>query len=193
MRKEINVLLGVTKEETLVFADIYLGDSENMSDYFSVSFSEVRPIEVTDEYLKERAEGMLWGIDSDFKLDLLERYDCKPSELVDEYVHQETMYNGVEGILDISLYPESFSIDWLEDDVYFESDGCGQHDTRDILIPIDPEFSSWLHEAWDNYHLQQISSVRKDLFKATIDDYIEQLGDEEKWIQNWLETVVFPE
>ena len=73
------VLLGGTEEGTLVFADIHLG-GEGYRDYFSVSFSEVRPFLATNEFLRERAENFLDGADKEFLYDLCERFDCKPSE-----------------------------------------------------------------------------------------------------------------
>lgn len=145
------ILLGVTKEGTLVFADIHLG-GEGYRDYFSVSFNEVRPFLATNEFLRERAENYIDGADKEFLYDLCERFDCKPSELADELVG-EANYMGIESLVDISLYPESYSIDGYSDEVYFESDGCGQLDIREYLIPINKEFSDWLHSLWDNHHL----------------------------------------
>ena len=154
MREFRDVLLGGTEEGTLVFADIHVGGEHR--DYFSVSFSEVSPFLATDEFLRERAEGYIDSMDKEFLYDMCERFDCKPSKLVDELVG-EANYIGIESLVDIFLYPESFSIGDYEDDVYFESDGCGQHDTRDSLVPIDSEFSEWLHSLWDTYHLEKLT------------------------------------
>lgn len=178
-----DVLLGATKEGTLVFADIHVGGEHR--NYFSVSFSEVRPFLATNEFLRERAESYIDGMDKEFLYDLCERFDCKPSDLVDELVG-EANYIGIEALVDISLYPESYSIDGYEDDVYFESDGCGQCDTRDILIPIDPEFSEWLHSLWDTYHLQKLTPEEYGNISEVINRYLDTV-DEDKWIQKWLE------
>lgn len=175
--------MGATKDMTLVFADIHVGGEHR--NYFSVLFSEVRPFLATNEFLGERAENYIYGADREFLYDLCERFDCKPSDLVDELVG-EANYLGIEALVDISLYPESYSIDGYEDDVYFESEGCGQHDTRDRLIPIDPEFSEWLHNMWDKYHLQILSDDYKEMTTEKVMNYLDSLNEKE-WIQNWLE------
>ena len=181
-----NVLLGATKEGTLVFADIHVG-GEGSRNFLSVSFSEVRPFLATNEFLRERAENYIDCGDKEFLYDMCEGFDCKPSDLVDELVG-EANYIGIEALVDISLYPESFSIDGYEDDIYFESDGCGQHDTRDTLIPVDSEFSEWLHSLWDTYHLQQLTEEEYGNVKEVIYRYLDKLEEigESAWIEKWL-------
>ena len=99
MLKYDRVLLGATKNNTLVFADI------KCKDYFSVSFSEVEPIAVDDDYLRERIRDLVeYGLSDEVVLKMLKNYDCEPSERVDELFAR--CY--IEEIIDISLYPESF-------------------------------------------------------------------------------------
>ena len=185
MRNEFEkVLLGATKEGTLVFANISL--SEGNRDYFSVSFDEVRPFLATIEFLRERFSGVMDCYDKADKYDFCERFNCRPSELEEVMFWDIYHYGTVEDIVDISLYSESYSIDGYEDDVYFESDGCGQNDTRDRLIPIDPEFSEWLHNMWDKYHLQTLSGDYKEMTTEKVKKYLDQLNEEE-WIKRWLE------
>lgn len=176
------VLLGATKEGTLVFADIHVGGEHR--NYFSASFSEVRPFLATNEFLRERAENYIDGADREFLYDLCERFNCKPSDLVDELVG-EANYLGIEALVDISLYPESYSIDGYEDDVYFESDSCGQHDTREYLVPINKEFSEWLHSLWDTYHLQQLTEEEYGNISRVIEEYLGTI-EEYEWIKEWL-------
>lgn len=183
---EVKVLMGATKEGNIVFANIYLGSASR--DYFSVSFDEVHPIEATNHLFRECALNNIDCLDSGDKYDLCEEYDCKPSALVDVYMERQLSNYGVEGLIDISLYPESFSIEGYEDDIYFESASCGQHDTRKELIPIVPSFSEWLHCMWDEKHLKPITDDEVQGFKQVISDYIEKIGDEEEWIKNWLST-----
>jgi hypothetical protein len=180
------ILLGATEDGTIVFANVEIRE-RNGERLFSASFDEVRPVEVTDEYLRERVEVMLEGMNKDDLFSMLEDYDCRPSELVDYFIRDQLWNYGVEGILDISLYPESFSVEGYEDEIYFESDSCGQHDTRDVLIPIDPEFSEWLHSLWDTYHLKQLTDDEVDNVIKRIEEYEDEVGDIEEWIQNWLE------
>lgn len=180
------ILLGTTKEGTIVFADVEIRE-RNGEKIFSTSFSEVIPVEVTGEYLRERAEEILEGMNKDDLYCMLEDYDCRPSELVDYFIQDMLQNYGVEGILDVSLYPESFSVIGYDDEIYFESVRCGQCDTRDILLPINEEFSEWLHSLWDTYHLKQLTDDEVDNVIKRIEDYENEVGDIEEWIQNWLE------
>ncbi len=182
MKKKI--LLGATEDGTIVFANVEIRERNGE---FSASFDEVRPVEVTDEYLRERVEVMLECMSKDELLNMLEDYDCRPSELVDYFMRDQLWNYGVEGILDISLYPESFSIEGYDDEIYFESESCGQHDTREYLIPINKEFSEWLHSLWDTYHLCSLTDEEVDNVIKRIKEYEDEVGDIEEWIQNWLE------
>lgn len=176
------VLLGGTEEGTLVFADIRIGGEYR--NYFSVSFSEVRPFLATDEFLRERAENYVDDVDKEFLEALCEWFNCKLSELADELVGEANSI-GLELLVDISLYPESYSIEGYGDEVYFESESCGQHDTREYLIPIDPEFSEWLHSLWDTYHLQQLTEEEYGNIKDKVEEYLGTF-DEREWIEKWL-------
>lgn len=186
MREFRDVLMGATKEGTLVFADIHVGGTrEGYRDYFSASFSEVRPFLATNEFLEERAESYIDCGDKEFLYDMCERFDCKPGDLVDELVG-EANYIGIEALVDISLYPESYRIGDYEDDIYFESDSCGQHDIRDTLIPIDSEFSEWLYSLWDTYHLQKLTQEEYGNISTKIDKYLDTFNESE-WVKKWLE------
>lgn len=175
MIKYEKVLLGPTRYNTLVFANI------ECKDYFAVSFDEVEPIAVDDDYLRERVEDLLDNTFTDEQiLELLREYDCKPSELVDEILKHWYL----EDIIDISLYPESFDGIVEGKTIFFESLACGQHDTREYLLPIDKKFSDWLFSMWDKYHLKD--EYPKEHIVCVIEDYVYRLGDREKWIENWL-------
>ena len=188
MREFRDVLLGATEEGTLVFADINVGGRwEGSRDYFSASFSVVRPFLATNEYLEMRAESYLDCGDKEFLYDMCERFDCSPNNLVDELVG-EANYIGIESLVDISLYSETYRLDGYEDDMYFESEGGGQSDTRDRLIPIDSEFSEWLHSLWDTYHLQKLTEEEYGNIIIKVSKYEGELEDvgEYKWIEKWL-------
>jgi hypothetical protein len=187
MNNEIKVLLGATKNDTLVFANVNLPNGNH--DYFSVSFDEVRPVVASDEYLKMCAESIIESYDNNDKYILCESFDCRPCELLDEYLQSQLTCYGVEGLMDISLYPEFFRIDGIDNDIYFESVGCGQNDIRERLIPINEITSDWLHFNWDKYHLKAIDDEKAKIFKGILDKYANEVGNEEEWIKNWLETV----
>lgn len=179
------ILMGSTTNISIVFAEIELYRGSRT--YFTVCFTEVAPFIATPEYLKERAESTIDSYGDCDKYDLCEKYDCKPSELVDYYMNE-----GIENIVDISLYPESFTIKGIDDSIYFESVAAGQHDTRKELQPIDPVFSEWLHEMWDQYHLKELSEEIESNAVTKIEEYIHnKIVDEDKWIQRWLETEVY--
>lgn len=182
MLKE-KMLLGATKEGTLVFANIEIRGDERI---FSVSFNEVRPFIASDTYLKERLEGIFDDYDCDYKLRLLQDYDCKYSELLDEHYSQIMRYDGVEGIMDISLYPESFQVSDIDDDIYFDSVSCGQGDYREQLIPINHIFTECVFILWDKYHLNNICKEKYIAIEKAIKEYTSSFNEEE-WVKNWLE------
>jgi len=178
MLKYDRVLLGATKNNTLVFADI------EWKDYFSVSFSEVEPIAVDDDYLRERIRDLVeYGLSDEVVLEMLKNYDCKPSELVDELFAR----CDIEGIIDISLYPESFDGIVKGETIYFEGIACGQLDTREYLIPIDKKFTDWLFDMWNKYRLKE--DYPKEQIVCAVEDYLHLLGDERQWIENWLRSL----
>lgn len=178
--------MGSTINETLVFAniDMYTGTRKD----FAVSFKEVAPFIASDDYIRERAENAIDSYDKETLYDLCERYQCAPNDLVDNYVDE-----GIDYVVDISLYPESFQIKGINDDIYFDSVACGQHDTRKDLIPINTEFSDWLHKMWDEHHLKVLPKELENEVIENVLKYILLLGDEEQWIKNWLETEVYPQ
>ena len=175
-------LLGATKNNTLVFAEI------RCKDYFSVSFSEVEPIAVDDEYLRERISDFVeYGLSDEEVLAMLKNYDCRPSELVDELVARY----GIEGVIDISLYPESYDGIVKGKTIYFESIACGQHDTRKYLVPIDKKFTDWLFDIRIIFFEKE--DYPKEQIVCVVEDYLYRLGDERQWIENWLRSLYLVE
>lgn len=183
--REDNLLMGATENWTLVFADIEVRTCNGYPE-FSVSFNEVIPFKLTDEVMEEYIENFVESIDDSYKVYLLEQHDCSPSELVNELLSENKIHGYIEDYIDISLYPESYSIEGLDGDIYFESESCGQHDTRDYLIPIDKDFSDWLHEMWDKYHLKEVDERFIDTLKSNLEVYKNSF-DERDWVQSWLE------
>lgn len=201
-RERTKVLLGATSYNTLVFAEIDFQDRPE-GKQFTASFDEVRPVRVDDDYLTERAESYVerGSVDDSFLLDMLERYDCKYSELAEKYKEEQMGYGGigVEGLLDISLYSESFRSKVDDDvDIYFESEGCGQHDCREDLLegtPVSRVFIDWLHGIWDEFHLKTITPEQYQSMRNMVYGYCEKQTNkvgvdndwETEWIKDWLE------
>lgn len=185
MRKEVKVLLGATKNEELVFANVGYNEVAR-NPYFAVSFEVVRPVVITESELEMRAESLLDCYDKEAKYDLCDNWDCKPSELLEEMVCRL----DVEELLDISLYPESFYVDNTE--VYFESDSCGQCGQYCEVVETycySKELIDFILSNWKEYHLQEIGEAKaKEIFDQLND--LAPYKDEEEWVSNWLETIV---
>lgn len=182
------VCLGVNHCEEVVFADFKHDLRRN---YFVASFDMVYPTVVTDDYLLERAEDWIDNIDGEIRWELCERYDCKPSELANEYLAE----CGVSGVIDTSLFSESFQVDGVEGDIYFESSSCGQSDPRLYggmkTLFVSEDFFNTLMFLWDHYHLGEMDDIGIENYNKLMDEY-EQLEYREyestnKVIQSYLE------
>lgn len=188
MKRELKVLLGATREEELVFANVsYAGVKSNA--YFAVSFSVVRPFEAEYHTLFERAESLIDCYDKEGKFDLCEQWDCKPSELIDEMMER----CDIEELIDNSLYPEYFNIRGVEGEIYFESSSCGQcgEYCEDVeTYCYNKELVDKIFEYWAEYHLKDIgANMATDIFNEL--EILAPEKDEEEWVKNWLETVVY--
>lgn len=142
-----NILLGATELNEIVFANITIRENKT----FSVSFSLVIPTIIDNEYLYERFTSLVDSLPKEDLYDLCVQYNVAPSNLIDEMF----AYASVEEILDISTFPEEVEVNndiWM-----FESAGCGQHETRNVMSEyIDKDAYYKLMTLWDNYHLQPV-------------------------------------
>lgn len=172
------MLIGTTNQG-LIFADV-----NKREDQFSVSFDEVDVVIATNELLEQRAKNLFDCVDDATITELLERFDCTLSELPKEYAY----HYPYEGVLDCSLYPEIYFIPKVsDDDIVFESVGCGQHDPRTIesFRPIFPEFNKKLLSLWDNFHLKDIpQSEWEQLQKIKQEKYKD--FNEEEYVEQWI-------
>ena len=124
MKQEI--LLGVDKYDNTVFAEVEIYKGRNGKKYeFTMSCDTVHPFNGTMFDLSDYVEGWVDSLDSQTKLDLLERFDCSPSALASELMNDD---GDIRTWVDCSLYSDYITID--NDDWYFESYSCGQHDPR---------------------------------------------------------------
>lgn len=172
-----NVLLGLTTEGEIVFADV-----ANRDGRFTVSFSTVTPFEWNEIELERRAESLVECIDDATKLSLLEDFDCSPSELV-ENIGQRY---DIEDLVDISLYSEYIYKNGKE--IYFESGSCGQVDVDrfDYEFMLDEQVFYSIIDAWKEYHLQTIPNTTWSKLQSLLMTYEEMIDDEEQ-IEEWLE------
>jgi hypothetical protein len=176
------LLLGFTKSNEVVFANI-----SNERGYFSVSFDTSYPMAIGYEVAMERVEDLIEQMDSQWTLDKLNYYDCKPSELA--YNLYKDTYNVVEEFFDNSLYTESFDIEGVEETIYFLASGCGQHDTRGQMAwNVNTELYNYLHELWDEFHLEEIPQEKLEPLVEAVKHQHGTLN-EEAVIENWLKKI----
>jgi hypothetical protein len=153
--RENKFILGFNEQGSLVLGSFRIRENDSKKE-FCASFEEVEPFVATDSYILERLENLVEGMDSDLKFEICERFDVRPSELA-ETIYQ---YDGIESAVDISLFPYSFEVDGAEDDVYFESGGCGQVDVfegfGDGDLFVSEEFYNLIRDTWKEYHLNEI-------------------------------------
>lgn len=175
------VLLGLTTDGEFVFANV-----ENRDGRFSASFEMVRPFVWDDKEAELRAESLVDSIDNEYKLSLLEDYDCRPSELVSEIMYRW----DVSDLVDISLYPEYLYKDGTE--IYFESSSCGQVDITkyDYEFMLDEQIFYAIVDAWREYHLDKIPNTTWSKLQSLLVTY-EDLVDDEEQIERWLEDSVY--
>lgn len=179
---EKTVLLGFTKDNEVVFGNVSYKNGR-----FTASFDSSYPMEISKEYAIQSIESTIDCMEKDWILNELETHDCRPSELAEKLY--ENSYDVVGEFMDNSLYTESFSIDGVDDDIYFLAGGCGQHDTRnEMAIYINQELYNEIHRLWDEYHLKQVDYEEvKDVFEAI--DHQNNTIDEYRVVENWLKKV----
>lgn len=179
---EKQVLLGFTNNNEVVFANV-----SNSRGYFSVSFNCSYPQAVSYDDEINAIESYIECMDKEWILNKLEEHNCKPSELAEE-IRKDT-YDVIESFFDNSLYPESFRISGIENDVYFLASSAGQHDTREegMCWLVDKELYNFIHEMWDDYHLKEAPQEMVDELFQMIDNQNNRIDDYrvvEKWLQD---------
>ena len=172
------ILLGATRYNELVFANFGIS---NWNEYpkFTASFDMVRPFDIGSIDLVERWEDYLAKCEAYELRDLLGKYDCRLSELAEMMADDM----GIDGAIDCSLYPETYTIDGI--DWYFESMSCGQHDTRGEMAEyVNEDAYNVLHELWDKYHLKQVDSGIADTVEHIA--HVLSLTNTEDWIADFI-------
>lgn len=167
--KMVDDLIIGKKYGELVLIEINKREVEGGYD-LSFTGSIVTPTVMTDEFLLEGAEDYI----ESFK-------DCAPEVLVDYMVESDVPFSelphylirvlGVEGIFDISLYPEYYPNSEGED-VYFLSSSCGQISLDDVEF-FDEEFGEFIKVMWESYHLKIVGKDVIELIEKELDKYLE--------------------
>ena len=175
-------LLGATEDREIVFGEFGI-ITRNGYPEFTASFNIVSPFTADD--LEDGAEYYQHLLDDCYsdedKYRMCEEYNCRPSELAEHLADE----NGTDpqDMRDCSLYPEIIDVDGT--DWYFDSVGCGQHDTRDeMAVYTNQDAYNMLHTLWDKYHLKEVDVG----VMQTVDQLDAQLTDVDEidWIANYI-------
>lgn len=172
-------LLGANCDNEIVFGEFKVTHRNGYPE-FAASFFTVRPFNGENYDLENYYDGYVEDMDAQTTVDFLKQYDCSPRELAGKLADE---CNDVRDALDCSLYPEEFDVDG--ESWFFESSGCGQHDTRNEMEEIiNPEAYELLHKLWDAYHLKKVDN---DVIKQ-VEDLHETLSEvnEEEWITDYI-------
>ena len=187
MRKNYQVLAGMTVDESFIFINIDFREN-----HFSMTADEVAPIVLTEEDKRERFESFIDGIDSSSKFDMLESYDVAPSQLVETMMEVE----DIENLLDCSLTPSHLyhlngaEMENSEAELYLESVGCGQHTDFEIKeYYIDKQDLEYLMAMWKQYHLSEISSFEEARVNKAIDRHNSIEESEEEFVVRHIEKI----
>lgn len=172
------ILLGATEDNALVFAEFGITNRNGYPE-FTASFDTVRPFDGDSIDLVDYWEDYLTECGADELRHLLGEYDCRLAELA-EMIADDM---GIEGTIDCSLYPETYTVDGI--DWYFESMGCGQHDTRGEMAEYVNEYAyNVLHELWDKCHLKKVNSGIADIMEHIAN--VLSLTNTEHWITDFI-------
>ena len=175
-------LLGTTEDNEIAFGEFEIRDRNGHRE-FSASFNTVKPFDGQDFDLEDYVDDSYsrGNLGDSAYLDLLETYDCSPSELTENVISDYGQ--DPREYLDCSVYPEWYSIN--NHDWYFETIGCGQQDLRNKMnLYTNEEAVKKLFELWDLYHLGPVSANTE----TEIENLVEQFSkiDEIAWITNFI-------
>lgn len=165
---KFNLLLGITKEKEIAFANIEIRNVIIYKDgqridtgkrEFSASFDTVAPFEVEEtdgiEYMQQYIDDCLTDGD---KYELCKRFDVAPSDLAEAKASKEYIFDNAD-TKDCSFYSNRIYVDGLE--YAFESMAGGQHDVREnggmLELAISQADFDFIMEMWDNNHLKVVT------------------------------------
>lgn len=166
----VNDLIVGKKYGDFVLIDIDKREKEDGRYVISFTGSEVTPVVMNDEYMTFGAENLIDNMKysaPNMLIEYLEESEVTINELPDYLI--STL--GVEGIFDISLYPEYYPNSEGED-VYFLSSGCGQISLDEVEF-FDEEFGEFIKVMWEAYHLKTVDKEVVELIERKLDKYLE--------------------
>src|SRR5690625_7913646 len=124
MRNEYQVFAGKTEEGSFIFLKVNLGD-----EYFSMSSDEISPQFYSENDKITEYENFVDDMDADTKLEILERFDARPSEAADVLERYEEFSDHIDCSLTPSHLYHLNGEPFGDDELYLVSGGCGQFDS----------------------------------------------------------------
>lgn len=169
------IILGYTEDGSIV-----VGELENRN-YFSVCFSTYYARGLNEEDVQTYFEDLMDDMDAEWKIDQLEVYDCRPSELAEKMSRD----SNIEDTFDTSSYGE-FDIEGIDRDVYLMCSSGGQHDTRgEMDFYLNKELYDNIHELWDKFHLKEMDDQTYEDLMNKIEKH-NQKYDIRDTVEKWL-------
>ena len=174
-RTVLTVLIGITTDDNVIFAEIEKRENSE----FSVCFEESHIFtNLSDDEKFEYIKNWLNEMDKDFLYDLCNNNNCAPNDLAEE-MHNSSCYDFYDEFMDCSLYPEEISTD--NNDYHFEAGGGGQLDIKkyDFAIYTNEKMVNDIYNAWKQYHLENIPENVFNNIVQQIDEFYKNNTDEE--------------
>src|SRR5690625_6799726 len=116
MRNEYQVFAGKTEEGSFIFLKVNLGD-----EYFSMSSDEISPQFYSENVKITYYVNFFDDMDADTELEILERFDARPSEATDVMERYEEISDLIDCSLTTSHLYHLNDEPFEEDDLYLVS------------------------------------------------------------------------
>lgn len=184
MKKQMEILLGTSKDNGLVFGEFRI--REDLT--FSMSFTHVTPqlINFDNEYeLIDRMDDYVDCHDSDTKLQWLIDYDCSPSQLPKVLLDNMSTYDIIETFYDTSCYRTTFEKG--DSTLLFDFCSAGQYDCRRDIdkLFISKELFDTLLNTWDEFHLKELTPDALQKLETLLVEIENQ--DIDEIVENWVD------
>lgn len=151
MERNIETLvIGTNNSDTVVVMDINYYINESGIKELACSFNIIEARKLSCSNLEDGVKEQIECMDNDTRLDLLDTFDCKPSELLQILIDRYDVYENEDIYTDFGLYQDNNGIQY-----FFNTIAGGQCNIRDIkgFKPINNNIYKLL-AFWNNYHLK---------------------------------------
>lgn len=151
MERNIETLvIGTNDNDTVVVMDINYYINKSGIKELACSFNIIEARKLSCSSIEDDVKEQIECMDNDTRLDLLDTFDCKPSELLQILIDRYDVYENGDIYTDFGLYQDNNDIQY-----FFNINACGQCDPRDLdnFKPINSNVYKLL-EFWSKYHLK---------------------------------------